>query len=45
MYQKLQASQITDRQFLEIQPNHVGALQNLRMICEQLDLTHMHSSL
>jgi tetratricopeptide (TPR) repeat protein len=34
---QLEAAQIAYRQFLEIQPNHVGALQNLRMICDQLE--------
>jgi tetratricopeptide (TPR) repeat protein len=31
---QLEAAQIAYRQFLEIQPDHVGALQNLRMICD-----------
>jgi tetratricopeptide (TPR) repeat protein len=34
---QLEAAQIACRQFLEIQPDHVGALQNLRMICDQLE--------
>jgi tetratricopeptide (TPR) repeat protein len=34
---QLEAAQIAYRQFLEIQPDHVGALQNLQMIYDQLE--------
>lgn len=35
---QLREAQTAYRQFLEIQPNHVGALQNLGMICDQLEV-------